>query len=138
MIQPLPVTVGAQLNQSITLTCRIECEPLCTVQWFHNNFTLLSPDSRGVFASVRRNELRAKLRNGNELPFWIETTEHRYQQQQKQQQATTGYSVTLSRLHILNTSALFDYDQISCASAENNLGLPVQSHVIFRRECKFL
>lgn len=130
LVVPLPASLGAQLNESISLVCAVECEPLCTIQWYHNNLTLLSPDSRGVFASSVRNELRAKLRNGNELAFWIETSEH--------QSSGVGstYSVTESRLHVLNTSALFDHDQLSCLSAGNNLGTPAASTVVFRRECK--
>ena len=132
LIKPLPPSLGAQYNQCFSLSCAIECEPFCAIQWFLNNLTILSPEGRGgVFnsPSVVRNELRTKLRNGNELAFWIEISEH-------QSSGGTTYSVTQSTLHILNTSALFDHDSLSCASAENNLGPPVASSVIFRRECK--
>lgn len=130
LVVPLPSSLGAQLNESISLLCAVECEPLCAVQWFHNNLTLLSPDSRGVFASSVRNELRAKLRNGNELAFWIETSEHH------SSGVGSTYSVTESKLHILNTTALFDHDQLSCSSVGNNLGPPATSTLVFRRECK--
>jgi len=136
LVQALPHTLGAQLNQSFSLTCRIECEPLCKIHWYHNNLTHLSPDSRGVFSSTIRNELRAKLRNGNELAFWIETSEH--QSSSPTAGSIRGYSFTVSKLHIVNSSALFDHDQLSCVSAGNKYGSPVQSSVVFRRECKSL
>lgn len=92
-----------------------------------------------------RNEYRAKLRNGNELTFWIETSEHQGlplaadslpQTTAADQQQL--YSYTVSKLHLFNTTALFDHDQLTCVSLSEleDFGPPVQSTVIFRRECK--
>lgn len=125
----------------------MECEPICQIRWFHNNLTALTPDGPGVLASPIRNELRAKLRNGNELAFWTEIVEHHQDyldntaETRKPAAAPVAgdsvYSHTTSKLHIFNTSALFDHDHLTCMSVGNErIGSAVSSTVIFRRECK--
>lgn len=136
LLQGLPPTIGAQSNESFTLQCSIQCEPLCSIHWTHNNLTSLSPDSLGVLISPIKNELRAKLRNGNELVFWLDSSEHIPGPNDE----PSAFSYTVSRLHILNTSALFDHDQFMCtsgtdpgASHHSNVE-SVSSITTFRRE----
>lgn len=147
LLQGLPSTIGSLVNSSLSLTCRVECEPICQIRWFHNNLTALSPDGPGVLASPIRNELRAKLRNGNELTFWTEVLEYHQDNldnspeiRKSSASPVTGssvYSHTLSKLHIFNTSALFDHDHLTCMSVGNEgIGASVSSTVIFRRECE--
>lgn len=133
ILQSLPATIGALSDQNLTLTCRVECQPPCEIHWFHNNLTRLSPDTRGILpSSLLTNEYRAKLRNGNEMTFSLINEQ------------TEGVQIpahTWSSITIHNTSVLFDFDQLTCVSSNSDneeLGPPVHSTVVFRRECKFL
>ncbi|OTF69890.1 Immunoglobulin I-set domain containing protein, partial [Euroglyphus maynei] len=129
ILQSLPATIGALSDQNLTLTCRVECQPPCEIHWFHNNLTRLSPDTRGILpSSLLTNEYRAKLRNGNEMTFSLINEQ------------TEGVQIpahTWSSITIHNTSVLFDFDQLTCVSSNSDneeLGPPVHSTVVFRRE----
>ncbi|KAH9423523.1 hypothetical protein DERP_003804 [Dermatophagoides pteronyssinus] len=130
ILQSLPTTIGALSDQNLTLTCRVECQPPCEIHWFHNNLTRLSPDTRGILPSspLLTNEYRAKLRNGNELTFSLIN---------EQTEGIQGPTHTWSSITIHNTSMLFDFDQLTCVSSNSDteeLGPPVYSTVVFRRE----
>nr|XP_046915163.1 uncharacterized protein LOC124495776 [Dermatophagoides farinae] len=130
ILQSLPATIGALSDQNLTLTCRVECQPPCEIHWFHNNLTRLSPDTRGILpSSLLTNEYRAKLRNGNEMIFSLIN--------EQSEGSIQGPSHTWSSFTIHNTSVLFDFDQLTCVSSNSDteeLGPPVHSTVVFRRE----
>ena len=110
LIQGLPPSIGSLKNQSLTIHCRVECHPLCPIQWFINNENITM--------------------NMNSQIFHIETVTH-----ESDERSGTFGSIT-SYLNILNTSAIQDDDVIMCSSDDNEVGVGVKSQMKYNVECK--
>jgi len=102
------------MNRSLSLSCRVECHPLCAINWFRNNDSLarISDDLKSVY-------------------YHIETVQHEIDQRNGVFGSITSY------LHIHNTSTIDDNDVLMCTSDDNGIGPAVTSQLIYRVECKF-
>ncbi len=114
LLQGLEPTLGSLMNRSLTLSCRVECHPLCAINWFRNNESLVR------ISDVLKSSY-----------YHIETVQHQIDERNGVFGSITSY------LHIHNTSAIDDNDVLMCASDDNSIGPAVTSTMIYRLECKF-
>ena len=112
LVQGLEPSVGTLANRSLSFSCRVECHPLCAINWFRNNQSLepISDVYQGVY-------------------YRIETVEHEIDDRNAVFGSITSY------LHIHNSSLIDDNDVFQCRSDDNGIGPAVGSQVIYRLEC---
>lgn len=113
LLQGLPPVLGSLGNLSMSVSCRVECHPLCVIDWFRNNesLTRISEDLRNNY-------------------YHMETVQHDIDER------IGVFSSITSYLHIHNTSTIDDNDVFMCVSEDNGIGPSVTSSVIYRVECK--
>ncbi|XP_015783699.1 hemicentin-2-like [Tetranychus urticae] len=157
LIKGLPVTMGILRNQSVTVSCQIECEPLCPIEWFINNESLgvassssssSSPSSSSArvttaTASSLSSDAYDSLADGYEVitegsdESLLSSSSAFYHinfSLIKEDASSNQLASSLSYLYIKNNSWLRDNDIISCQSQTNGLGPPVKSSTIYRNE----
>ncbi|XP_053207682.1 hemicentin-2-like [Panonychus citri] len=154
LIKGLPSTIGILRNQSVTLSCQIECEPLCPIEWFINNESLgiASPSSSSSSTSISTTSSSSSLSSsssslsidafdGSIANGYDDNTQpssssfYRISLSSVKEDASSNQlASSLSYLYIKNNSWLQDNDIISCRSQKNGLGLPASSNTIYRNE----
>ncbi|XP_023224016.1 hemicentin-1-like isoform X2 [Centruroides sculpturatus] len=108
-VQKLPDTGGVPRNATtVTLACRVECQPICQIEWLRNN------------ESVKSSKFfHEKLIKHPEDP--------------KKNIFTSITSVLTWNMSHLPASS-FDYNSFTCRSTSNIAGPPVSSTLLFRVE----
>ncbi|XP_037077566.1 hemicentin-1-like [Pollicipes pollicipes] len=112
-IQELPPHVGTQLNSSVvSLTCRVECFPLCELRWFKDGQRIENGAVYSINSDHRAPDLRTNtLQTVTSTVAWNTTS--------WPEQASQGAA---------NTS------RFSCRSTSNGLGPAVVSTALFHLE----
>lgn len=115
MIEGLEPYSGALVNATgHSLTCRVECSPLCEVNWFKNG-AYINPNAS--------------------LEYEVSTREH-------PEEIHFNNLVSVISTLIWNMSAIGSLDRytdaanFSCASTSNYVGPGVESHTQFLVECE--
>ncbi|RWS29348.1 hemicentin-1-like protein [Leptotrombidium deliense] len=122
LVHALPAQKGSLRNQSISLFCRVECQPLCKIKWFRNNETL-EIASRN---SKEQQHFAEVVKRYAALFYEIEILEHDQEPTQNIFTSLTSY------LHIKNNSWPDDNDVFSCASDSNGVGSTVASSMLYK------
>ena len=115
-------------DQPLILSCQVECDPLCSIEWKKNEEVLKSFDSELIKTgqSLNNHEIQEES-----LFYQIKT------RIRNEVEKDDTLSSVISYFRIKNNSWIQDNDTITCESEVEGF-TPVRSSMIYRPNCKFL